>query len=125
MIRDAAADVVGVVLGLAKEGGEVVVVKSIFDQVALPLRLDEAAVTQDPQLVRYGRLSGADSDRQVPDTERPPQQRVEELCPRRVGQRLERADHQFEDLRLGQGAGTFAHRFGVDRQQIRQQRFKS
>jgi len=65
VIRQAAAQVVGVELSLFEKRGDVVIVEPVLDEVAFPFGFDQAPLAKDAQLVRHRRLGRADGDREV------------------------------------------------------------
>lgn len=102
MVGQASSDVIGVVLSLAEQSRDVVVVQPVLDLVALaPDRPDQAAIPQQAEVVRHRRLARIDREGEVAHTEGSPDQRVEDLCPRPVPERSECLDYQLEDVRIG------------------------
>ena len=93
---------IGVELRLFEEGGDVVIVDSVLDAVAVPPHgFHQAPISKETQLVRNGGLGHANGEGEIADAERTSCQRIQDLCPRRIAQGVESTDDKFEDFRLG------------------------
>ena len=107
---------VGMELGFLEESLNVVIVEPVLDLVVFPTnRLHETTIPEQPELVRYRRLRNSDRDGEISNTQRSPDQRVEDLGPGGIAKRGECLHHELEDLFLGQTCLSIGNRFGVNR----------
>ena len=116
VVSEAAPHVVRMELGFLEECRNVVIVEPVLDLVVFPTnRFHKTAIPEQSELVRYRRLRNADRDGEITNTQRSPDQRVEDLGPGGIAKRGECLHHELEDLFFGQTCLSIGNRFGVDR----------
>jgi hypothetical protein len=107
-------DVVGVVLGLAEQRSEVVIVDRVIDEVAVTPWLDEPTVAQEAELVRHRGLRDARQEGQVAHAQRSFDQRIHDPGAGWVGKSAEGLDHHVEQVIGRNGASRAGQGLGVD-----------
>jgi hypothetical protein len=101
---------VRVVLSLTNQGGHMLVVHRVIDDLTLPTRLDHAAIAQEAELVRYRGLGYSGQQGKIVNAERPFPERIQHSCSCGIGERLKRLDDEQKQIvwrdrraRLGDG----------------------
>ncbi len=110
MVWDSFSNVIRAVFRLSKQVGHMVIIQPVFDLVSATADcLDEPAVSQQAQVVRDSGFAAPDRNGNVPNTQGPPGECVEDLRSGPVRQYLKGVNHQIKDSGIG-------HRVrGVDR----------
>ena len=85
---------------LRQQPHDVVVVEAIEDHAAVAPRADDAQTAKQAELMRDGRLGGAEQRRQVAHAELGARQRAQHPDARRVAERLERLGQALNRQRL-------------------------
>jgi hypothetical protein len=115
VVWKASANVIGVELRLLEKGGDVVTNEPVLDLVVIAADgLHEPPIAQDPQLMRNGRLGHPNREGEIADTKRSPRKCIEDLCPRRITQCRERADHKLQDFLFRQSRVGIGYGWSID-----------
>lgn len=125
MIRQSLSHMINVIVGLAKEGGHMVIIKDVKDHIPFSTRPDQTVIAQEAQLMRDCRLRDPRENRQVADAQWLLDEGVQDARTSHICQGLERFDHELKmllrkgcRLRCGNGLRMnrdqfrcFCHRF--------------